>query len=102
MKSFLLQFQSSTRLHNPTCELHVLYQFVLKRPLFNAGGRLLPDLVEFYLWLHEELAYCVLADDAEQLSIGVAMSTVLDSYPPAMRDRQYQKFNSIKSEMFQL
>ena len=99
-ESFLLQILSSTRLHDSKNSLYVLYQFVLRRPLFNAGGRLLPVLVDFYKWLHEEVAYCVTADDAQRLSIGVAMSTILNSYSPTMRDQQHEQFIHVKSELF--
>ena len=97
-ETFLLQLLSSTRLHDPTGPLYVLYQFVLKRPLFNAGGKLLPDLVDFYLWLHEEMAYRVLPDYAQQLSIRVSLSTVLNTYSPTMRDQRHRQFNHVKSE----
>ena len=98
-KSFLLQILSSTMLHDSTNSLYVLYQFVLRRPLFNAGGRLLPDLIDFYKWLHEEMTYCVTEDNAQKLSIGVAISTVLNSYSPAMRDRRHEQFNRVKCEL---
>ena len=44
----------------------MLTQFVLERPQLQAGGRLLPDLVEFYLWLHTQLAYIVSYDKATE------------------------------------
>lgn len=36
-------------------ELHLLTRFVLEWPRLQAGGLLLPDLVEFYWWLHTTL-----------------------------------------------
>ena len=97
-ESFLLQLLSSTRLHDPAGPLYVLYQFVLRRPLFNAGGRLLPDLVDFYRWLHEVMAYAVSPEDAQKLSVEVAISTVLKTYSPVMRDQRRKQFDRIKSK----
>lgn len=66
------------------------------RPLFNAGGRLLPGLVDFYLWLHEAVAYSVTIEDAQQLTIEVSLSTFLSHYSPAIRDMRLSQFNRIK------
>ena len=101
-KSFLLQILSSTRLHGPTGSFYVLYQFVLRRPLFNAGGKLLPDLVDFYRWLHDEMAYAVTSDDAQKLSIESAISTVIKTYSPSMRDHRRHQFDRVKSECVSL
>ena len=38
---------------------YVLAKFVLAYPRLKAGGTLLPDLIEFYQWIHTELAYLV-------------------------------------------
>ena len=96
-ESFLLQILSSTHLHDPTCSPYVLYQFTLRRALFNGGGRLLPDLVNFYQWLHEEMAYTVTADDSQKLSIEECLSIFLNSYSPELRDSRLAQFSRIKS-----
>ena len=38
---------------------YVLFKFALAYPRLKAGGALLPDLIEFYQWIHTELAYLV-------------------------------------------
>ena len=38
---------------------YVLSKFALAYPRLKAGGALLPDLIEFYQWIHTELAYLV-------------------------------------------
>ena len=101
-RSFLLQLFASTSLQEPTCPFYVLYQFILRRPLFNAGGRLLPDLVNFYQWLHEEMSYNVSVETAQDLSISVSLSTFLNSYSPDLRDRRQDQFTRIKSWLFSL
>ena len=38
---------------------YVLSKFALVYPRLKAGGALLPDLIEFYWWIHTELSYLV-------------------------------------------
>ena len=40
-------------------QFYVLSKFALTYPHLKAGGALLPDLIEFYQWIHTELAYLV-------------------------------------------
>ena len=58
----------------------MLTQFVLERPQLLAGGHLLPDLVEFYLWLHTQLAYIVSYDNATELKIGQVVERAVERY----------------------
>lgn len=51
-------------------ELSILTQLVLERPQLLAGESLLPDLVEFYRWMHNQLAYIVSKDRSAKLKIG--------------------------------
>ena len=51
---------ASVNLSNVTKNPHyVLSKFALVYPRLKAGGALLPDLIEFYQWIHTELAYLV-------------------------------------------
>ena len=56
---FFLQLFSSSFLDEKDGSLYILYQFILHRPKLNAGGMLLPELVWFYRWVHNELNYTV-------------------------------------------
>eukprot|EP00731_Ephydatia_muelleri_P026790 Em0018g890a len=60
--------------------LYMLTQFALERPQLQAGERLLPDLVEFYLWLHTQLAYIVSYDKATELKIGQVVERAVERY----------------------
>ena len=60
--------------------LSMLTQFVLERPKLLAGGRLLRDLVEFYLWLHTQLAYIVSYEMATELKIGQVVERAVERY----------------------
>ena len=61
-------------------ELSMLTQFVLERPKLQAGEHLLPDLMEFYRWLHTQLAYIVSYDMATELKIGQVVERAVERY----------------------
>ena len=77
---FFLQLFSSTTLDKEEGYLYSLYQFILLRPKLNAGGMLLPDLVNFYLWSHNELNYTVTLDDAEKVTVGEMLNLYLEKH----------------------
>ena len=68
---FFLQLFSSSFLDEKDGSLYILYQFILHRPELNAGGMLLPELVQFYRWVHNELNYTVTFDDAKHKNVTV-------------------------------
>ena len=47
-------------------QFYVLSRFALMYPRLKAGGALLPDLIEFYRWIHRELAYLVTKNYAQR------------------------------------
>ena len=77
-KDFFLQLFSSTSLDKEDGPLYILYRFILQRPNLNAGGMLLPDLVNFYLWSHNELKYTVTLDDAKRKTVGEVLNSFLE------------------------
>ena len=60
--------------------LLVLHRFTLERKKLQMGGALLPDLVEFYQWIHTELSHLVTYERAKQISIGTVMSLSAKRY----------------------
>ena len=50
-------------------DLPILKQFMLQHERLEAGDRLLPDLVEFYQWLHVHLAHVITLEKAAILPI---------------------------------
>ena len=59
-EEFSQSMLASVNLSNVTKNPHyVLSKFALVYPRLKAGGALLPDLIEFYQWIHTELAYLV-------------------------------------------
>ena len=55
---------------NPTQnKLYVLSIFALEHHRLQAAGSLLPDILELYHWIHNELAYLVTYEDAQSDTI---------------------------------
>lgn len=46
----------------------------------NAGGILLPSLIEFYQWLITDLSHVLTKEDAEKMSISEAVSMAAEKY----------------------
>jgi len=99
VKDFLLQLFSSTSLNDPSCPLYVLYQFVLRRPKLNAGGTLLPELVQFYSWLHSELSHIVTLDYARTVTVGGILETYLKRNCPEKEERVLNSFRSVAGKL---
>ena len=77
----LLLLFSSTSLGDVECPLYALYQFILRRPKLNAGGVLLPKLVQLYLWLHNELNHTLPLVDASETTVGGVISYLEEKDP---------------------
>ena len=50
--------------HSPSDSLYILSQLILNMPRLEAIGNLLPDLIQFYNWLHTEGAHKIERDYA--------------------------------------
>ena len=48
----------------------LLSHFAKNLMVLQAGGVLLPELVEFYLWIHQDLKCTLSEDDAKNKSLG--------------------------------
>jgi len=62
-RSVLASVNVSDVTHN---QFYVLSKFALTYPRLKAGGALLPDLIEFYQWIHGRLAYLVTKNYAQK------------------------------------
>ena len=58
-EEFLQTMLSSVNASDVKNPHYVLSKFALVYPRLKAGGALLPDLIEFYQWIHTKLAYLV-------------------------------------------
>ena len=97
---FFLNFiLSSTTLHDATSFHFVLYQFVLRRPLLSAGGKMLPGLVSFYLWLHESFTCHLTPQEAQELTIERFLSSSAYLKPVVMK-KQQEQFTKLRGKYY--
>ena len=75
---------------------YFLGQFALLRRQLEIGGNLLPNLVEFYQWLHQELSHVVTRNDAETIPLSRAVRVLAKSYSPEEGDRLHSLFKKMK------
>ena len=65
----------------------------------QAGGDLLPDLVELYQWLHVTLAHVVSYDKACKVTIKSVIDRAIRKYPLDMGERLSQLFTKVKGRL---
>ena len=61
-----------------------LYHFTIRYKRMQLGGVLLPDLVEFYQWIHTHLSHLVTFDRAQKITIGQVISLSAKRYSHAV------------------
>ena len=66
------------------------------RCFLNVQGLLLPDLVEFYQWLHTALAHTVTYERATTLPIGRVINLAAMRYPREMGDHLVALYERLK------
>lgn len=66
--------------------LYVLYQFTLQQKRLQVGGALLPDLVEFYKWIHTQLSHLVTYQRANKITIGDVIDLTAKRYSQDLCD----------------
>ena len=98
-RNFLLTILSSTRLHNPDSKLFILYQYMLKRHILNAGGFLLPYLVFFYRWMHDNLSCKMTLLEASTTSFQKHLDEYLKEYFPMSRQNVLKQFQEMKGKI---
>ena len=82
---------SSVEIGDTNNTLYILSKFVLEYPRLHAAGALLPDLLEFYQWIHTELAYLVTRKYAESESIGAVIKTAEKKYAGIDLNKLYER-----------
>ena len=86
---------SSVDIGDAKNKLYVLSKFVLEYPRLQAAGALLPDLLEFYQWIHTELAYLVTRKYAETESIEAVITTAEQKYAGIDLNKLYERVKGI-------
>ena len=79
-------------------QLFALRQFTLEQKRLQVGGALLPDLVEFYKWIHTQLSHLVTYQRAKQISIGNVISLTAKRYSQQLCDHLNKLFKRIISK----
>ena len=78
--------------------LFVLHQFTLKKQMLHLGGALLPDLVEFYQWIHTHMSHLVTYEKAKEMNIGKVISLSAKRYSQEVGDKLKSLFDRIISK----
>ena len=99
-RNFLFKVLSSTNLHDEKeNRLLLLYQFLSKRPLLNAGGRILPYLIYFYNWIHDKWSYTITKKQAKETMIGKYLQVFLEEHFPNSKDGLLNWFKNFLGEL---
>ena len=75
--------------------LYALHQFTLEQRRLQVGGALLPDLVEFYQWMHTQLSHLVTYQRAKQITVGNVISLMAKRYSQEHSDYLTKLFKRI-------
>ena len=78
--------------------LFALHQFTLEQKKLQVGGALLPDLVEFYKWIHTQLSHLVTYQRAKQITIGKVISLTAKRYSQELCEHLTKLFERILSK----
>jgi len=78
--------------------LFALYHFTLEYERLKVGGALLPDLLEFYQWIHIHLSHLVTFEKANQIKIGEVISLSASRYSQELCEHLKKLFETIISE----
>ena len=66
--------------------LFALSQFTSEQKKLHVGGALLPDLVEFYTWIHTQLSHLVTCERAKKITIGEVIDLTAKRYSQKLCD----------------
>ena len=77
-------------------ELGILLKFFTEKQRLRVGGLLLPDLIEFYQWLHGELSHLVTYEEAMKLKIGHVVKRLTGRYSKKYAEYVRRLFERVK------
>jgi hypothetical protein len=94
LREFMLLILSSSRLHDKSCSLYILYQFILQRPALNVGAELLTNLINLYNWIHIQLSHKVTVSIAKTYSVKMVIESVLRQFFPSIIESKIEEINN--------
>ena len=68
----------------------LLVRFINRYPRLQAGGALLPSLIEFYQWIHTDLSYVITKKQAIEMTIYDAVDLAAGKYSKEL-EKHYTK-----------
>ena len=74
---------------------YVVSKFALMYPRLKAGGALLPDLIEFYQWIHTELAYMVTKNYAQRHGFEEVITKADQKYERHYFSKLYERVKGV-------
>jgi len=103
---YMKSLVAAREIHNLNDEhLFILHRFTLEHDRLQLGGALLPDLVEFYQWIHTHLSHLVTYKRAQEITIGDVIKLSAKRYPPKLYEHLsslYQNFSSKLQLLFMI
>lgn len=78
--------------------LFALNLFTLEQKKLQVGGALLPDLMEFYKWIHTQLSHLMTYERAKQITIGQVINLTAKRYSSEICDHLTSLFKRINSK----
>ena len=78
--------------------LLALNLLTLERKKLQAGGTLLPDLIEFYRWIHSQLSHLVTYERAKEITIGQVINLTAKRYSPEICEHLTNLFKRVNSK----
>ena len=96
MDEFSQAMLSSIDIGDINNKLYVLSKFALEYPRLEAAGALLPDLLDFYRWIHIELAYRMTHKYAEKHTIQEVISKEDQEYKKITTEKEYVGFEPVQ------
>ena len=81
-------------------ELYVLSIFALEHHRLQAAGSLLPDLLELYHWIHNELAYLITYEDARSHTIKEVIERENEKYGGLELIQLYERVRGMCTVMY--
>lgn len=81
-------------------QLSFLHKFFAEGEMLNLCSQLLPDLVQFYRWLHVKLAYLLTRDKVCRLTIGNVVENLPNRFSMHHADEIQKLFRRVQGILY--
>ena len=73
----------------------LLVRFINRYPRLQAGGVLLPSLIEFYQWIHTDLSYVITKKQAIEMTVYDAVDLAAGKYSKELKKHYTKLFERV-------